>query len=83
MRRKPDERDRLSVLILRTVNGSVFLRDFGKLIVRTASDDGGASAGALLPHYYARGRMRVAVGRRAEAVQIGWQNDLRRRRLQP
>ena len=51
LRRKPDERDRLSVLILRTVNGAVFLRDFGKLIVRAASDDGGAVAEALPPRY--------------------------------
>ena len=29
VRRKPDERDRRSVLVQRTVQGSVFLRDFG------------------------------------------------------
>ena len=33
VRRKPDEQDRRSVLIQRTVRGSVFLREFGELIV--------------------------------------------------
>ena len=33
VRRKPDENDRRSVLIQRTVRGSVFLREFGELIV--------------------------------------------------
>lgn len=36
VKRKPDETDRRSVLIQRTVRGSVFLREFGELIV-TAS----------------------------------------------
>ena len=31
LRRKPDEADRRSVFILRTVQGSVFLREFGDL----------------------------------------------------
>lgn len=38
VRRKPDENDRRSVLIQRTVRGSVFLREIGELIV-TAADD--------------------------------------------
>ena len=33
VRRKVDESDRRSVLIQRTVRGSVFLREFGELIV--------------------------------------------------
>lgn len=33
VRRKPDEQDRRSVLIQRTVRGSVFLREYGELIV--------------------------------------------------
>ncbi len=33
LRRKPDEEDRRSVLIQRTVRGSVFLREYGELIV--------------------------------------------------
>ncbi len=33
VRRKPDETDRRSVLIQRTVKGSVFLREFAELIV--------------------------------------------------
>ena len=33
VRRKVDENDRRSVLIQRTVRGSVFLREFGELIV--------------------------------------------------
>jgi len=33
IRRKPDQYDRRSVLIQRTVKGSVFLREFGEIIV--------------------------------------------------
>ena len=36
VRRKPDEADRRSVLLQRTIRGSVFLRDFGDQIVRSA-----------------------------------------------
>lgn len=38
VRRKIDEQDRRSVLVQRTVRGSVFLREFGELIVRAASE---------------------------------------------
>ena len=38
VRRKVDETDRRSVLIQRTVKGSVFLREFGDLIVTAASN---------------------------------------------
>ena len=48
VRRKVDEQDRRSVLIQRTVRGSVFLREYGELIVAAArglkNEDGGASA---------------------------------------
>jgi len=37
IRRKPDETDRRSVLIQRTVKGSVFLREFGDIIVAAAA----------------------------------------------
>jgi DNA-binding MarR family transcriptional regulator len=37
VKRKQDETDRRSVLIQRTVKGSVFLRDFGDIIVRNAA----------------------------------------------
>ena len=37
VRRKVDEADRRSVLIQRTVKGSVFLREFGDIIVDAAS----------------------------------------------
>jgi len=37
VRRKKDEDDRRNVFLQRTVNGSVFLRDFADLIVREAS----------------------------------------------
>jgi DNA-binding MarR family transcriptional regulator len=37
VRRKVDDHDRRSVLILRTVKGSVFLREFGDLIVAAAA----------------------------------------------
>lgn len=37
VRRKVDETDRRSVLIQRTVKGSVFLREFGDIIVQAAA----------------------------------------------
>jgi len=37
-RRKPDDADRRSVLINRTVKGSVYLREFGELILKAAAD---------------------------------------------
>ena len=37
IRRKVDENDRRSVLLQRTVKGSVFLREFGELIVAAAA----------------------------------------------
>lgn len=36
IRRKIDEKDRRSVLVQRTVRGSVFLREFGELITASA-----------------------------------------------
>lgn len=36
LRRKVDETDRRSVLVQRTVKGSVFLREFGEIIVHSA-----------------------------------------------
>jgi len=36
IKRKPDEQDRRSVLVQRTVKGSVFLREYGELIVEAA-----------------------------------------------
>jgi len=40
VKRKVDERDRRSVLIQRTVRGSVFLREFGDLIVAAGGHQG-------------------------------------------
>ncbi len=40
IRRKPDEQDRRSVLIQRTVRGSVFLREFAELIAAAAKELG-------------------------------------------
>ena len=40
IRRKVDDLDRRSVLILRTVKGSVFLREFGDMIVAAAAESG-------------------------------------------
>jgi len=37
LRRKVDETDRRSVLVQRTVKGSVFLREFGEIIVKSAT----------------------------------------------
>jgi len=38
VRRKPDEADRRSVLVQRTVKGSVFLTEFGEAICRASQD---------------------------------------------
>lgn len=38
LRRKVDDKDRRSVLIQRTVRGSVFLREYGEIIVASARD---------------------------------------------
>lgn len=50
-RRKTDENDRRSVLIQRTVKGSVFLREFGELIVAAANLEADADASGLPPKY--------------------------------
>ena len=50
-RRKVDEDDRRSVLLQRTVKGSVFLREFGELIVNAANQDNKVDA-AVLPQGY-------------------------------
>ncbi|WP_425406753.1 MarR family transcriptional regulator [Hwanghaeella sp.] len=39
VRRKPDEEDRRSVLIQRTVKGSVYLTEFAELIIEAAKAD--------------------------------------------
>ena len=49
VRRKTDEADRRSVLIHRTVKGSVFLREFGELIVAAAGANADADASGLPP----------------------------------
>lgn len=41
VKRKVDDNDRRSVLIQRTVKGSVFLREFGDIIVHAAAGDSG------------------------------------------
>jgi DNA-binding MarR family transcriptional regulator len=40
LRRKVDDNDRRSVLVQRTVKGSVFLREFGEIIVQSADKMG-------------------------------------------
>ncbi len=40
VRRKPDPDDRRSVLIQRTVKGSVFLSEFAEMILKAAGDSG-------------------------------------------
>ncbi|TAN59868.1 MAG: MarR family transcriptional regulator [Magnetospirillum sp.] len=44
IKRKVDETDRRSVLVQRTVKGSVFLREFGDLIVATSKTSGEGAA---------------------------------------
>lgn len=51
VRRKPDPVDKRSVLIQRTVRGSVFLREFGELIVAAANQEA-ASHSTRLPQRY-------------------------------
>ena len=49
VRRKTDEADRRSVFIQRTVRGSVFLREYGELIVITALGETEGSSDGLPP----------------------------------
>ena len=51
VRRKTDDADRRSVLIQRTVRGSVFLREYGELIAVAARGDGDADK-SILPQQY-------------------------------
>lgn len=39
VRRKPDPDDRRSILVQRTVKGSVFLSEFGEMIVKAATEN--------------------------------------------
>lgn len=49
--RKTDEADRRSVSIQRTVKGSMFLREFGELIVSAANAGDADDANGLPPGY--------------------------------
>lgn len=51
VRRKTDEADRRSVFIQRTVKGSVFLREFGELIVHAAEGKDVLDPSGLPPRY--------------------------------
>ena len=51
VRRKTDEADRRSVLIQRTVRGSVFLRELGELVVAAARQSRTADETGLPPRY--------------------------------
>lgn len=51
VRRKPDENDRRSVLIQRTVKGSVFLREFGELVVSAALSQGASDSSGIPSRY--------------------------------
>ena len=51
VRRKTDDNDRRSVLIQRTVKGSVFLREFGELIVNAGNQENQADPSGLPPKY--------------------------------
>lgn len=48
VRRKPDPNDRRSVLVQRTVKGSVFLSEFGELIVKAAEETSPAEQPAII-----------------------------------
>ncbi len=51
VKRKIDEADRRSVLIHRTVKGSVFLREFGELIIAALNRQEEADSSGLPPGY--------------------------------
>ena len=51
VRRKVDEADRRSVFIQRTVKGSVFLREFGELIVHAAKVNNVVDPSGLPPKF--------------------------------
>ncbi len=51
IRRKVDEDDRRSVLLQRTVKGSVFLREYGELIVAAARGESDGDASGLPPQF--------------------------------
>lgn len=51
VRRKTDEADRRSVLIQRTVKGSVFLREFGELITAAVNREDEADSSGLPPGF--------------------------------
>jgi len=51
VKRKTDENDRRSVFIQRTVRGSVFLREYGELIVSAAQTEMTGDPGGLPPGY--------------------------------
>ena len=51
VKRKTDEADLRSVLIHRTVKGSVFLREFGELIVAAAKMEDGVDPSGLPPRF--------------------------------
>ncbi len=51
VRRKTDESDRRSVLIHRTVKGSIFLREFGELIVAAVDREDEVDSSGLPPGF--------------------------------
>ena len=51
IRRKIDDQDRRSVLLQRTVKGSVFLREYAELIVAAAKGETEGDASGLSPQY--------------------------------
>lgn len=51
MRRKVDDADRRSILLQRTVKGSVFLREYGELIVAAMRNEGALDESGLPPTY--------------------------------
>ncbi|MDA0996787.1 MAG: MarR family transcriptional regulator [Proteobacteria bacterium] len=51
IRRKIDDEDRRSVLLQRTVKGSVFLREYGELIVAAAKGEAAADGSGLPGRY--------------------------------
>lgn len=51
VRRKTDPEDRRSVLLQRTVKGSIFLREFAELVVAAAKGQTEGDPSGLPPNY--------------------------------
>ena len=80
-RRKTDEADRRSVFIQRTVKGSMFLREFGELIVSAANADDANGLPLILNRVPRSGGGVALADRWPEAAEVRRQDRLRGHRI--